>query len=137
MFTLKQLMDERRRFSLPLFLRFVDLKKADDTMDENKLWAIPQSCNTDKVLVNGIRRLYTKQRGSQTSEVNMELRQGCGSCAVLCNVYTNEVTRLCPQTAPKRIKIGKGTVKVYRVCRRRDADSDIGRRCTEMSSNFE
>jgi hypothetical protein len=51
---------EKREFNLPLFLLFLDLEKAYDRVDRNKLLVILEGCNLDKPLINFIKSLYTK-----------------------------------------------------------------------------
>jgi hypothetical protein len=92
-FIIKQIIETRREYNLPLFLLFLDHEKSYDRVNRSKLWS---SLERDKLpvnLFNSIKALYNKisvtiNMGNRTAHgtsfvVNRGLRHDCGLSVLL------------------------------------------------------
>lgn len=57
-FSLQQILEKRREFTLPTFILFVDYEKAYDNVNREKLWQILCGGNTPPQLEDAIQSLY-------------------------------------------------------------------------------
>lgn len=115
-FTIKQIMENRREYNLPLFFLFLDYNKAYDTVDRQRLWAILKDYGIPVNLLNAIKSLYQNTSiaiwsGRQDSQgksirINMGLRQGCGLSPILFDLYINRILEDWKKTNPKGISLG-------------------------------
>jgi len=96
-FVARQLMEKTREHGDSLFLLFVDLKKAYDSVPRDALWTILEKCGVPTRMLGIIRSfhegMYAGVRvGSTVSdrfEVRNGLRQGCTMAPTLFNIYFN------------------------------------------------
>ncbi|CAM4967100.1 unnamed protein product [Rotaria socialis] len=70
-FTLKMTMERRREFNKPLFMCFIDITKAYDSVSREVLWRICQSYGIFEKLVNLLRMLYKDSKAKV--KINGEL----------------------------------------------------------------
>ena len=84
-FTLQTLLQTRREYNRSLWIAYVDLKAAFDSIDRNALWLVLTSLGVPKKIVDLMRELYTDtfscvRVDGQLSDwfaVNSGVRQGC------------------------------------------------------------
>ena len=96
-FVARQLMEKAREHGDSLFIMFVDLRKAYDSVPRNALWTILAKCGVPPTMLSIIRSLHDGMQagvrvGSTVTdnfEVQNGLRQGCTMAPVLFNVYFN------------------------------------------------
>jgi hypothetical protein len=92
-FVIKQIMEKRREYNLPLFLFFLDYEKAYNREDRCKLWNILTEYGLPTNLVNAIKSLcdntsiiFNKENKDITGtplKVKKGLRQGCRLSPIL------------------------------------------------------
>ena len=100
-FTLKQLMEKMIEKNKKMYVAFVDLEKAYDTMSRKKLWRVLEGYNICGKLLTGIKALYegsqacvrVESRVSQWFEIRQGVRQGCVLSPVLFNIFMDKVMR--------------------------------------------
>ena len=61
-FTLKQIIEKRREYNLPLYLLFVDYEKAYDNINRQTLWEILKEYHIPLSLIEAIKSLYQNNR---------------------------------------------------------------------------
>jgi len=97
-FTVQQIMENRKERSLPLFLLFIDYEKAYDNVNRDELWEMFDN-KIPNYLINKIKCIYrnTKIRIkfndgiSYPIHINKGVRQGCGLSPVFFNIYINKI----------------------------------------------
>jgi len=97
-FTVQQIMEKRKEHNLPLFLLFIDYKKAYDNVNRDKLWEMMEN-KIPNYLLNTIKCIYknTKIRIkfnggiSEPIHINKGVREGCGLSPVLFNININKI----------------------------------------------
>jgi hypothetical protein len=57
-FTLKQIIEKRREFSLPTFVLFIDYEKAYENLNREKLWQILKKEDIQPQLIRAMQSLY-------------------------------------------------------------------------------
>jgi hypothetical protein len=57
-FSLRQMVDKKLNVNGKLFCAFVDLEKAYDTVNREKLWNVLGDCRVEAKVVSGVRSLY-------------------------------------------------------------------------------
>ena len=96
MFTVRRLQELGRKARLPLFLRFVDLQKAYDSVDRTLLWQVLACFGVQSQMIEVIRQFHDgmrvclrndDSRCSEWFEVAQGLRQGCVLSPLLFNVF--------------------------------------------------
>ena len=99
-FCARQLVEKTREHNSKVFMLFVDLKKAYDSIPRQALWLVLQKYGIPLVIINLIQSLHEGMKaevsvsGGTTPaiEVNNGLRQGCTIAPTLFNLYFNMVT---------------------------------------------
>ena len=114
-FVARQLMEKAKEHGDSLFIMFVDLKKAYDSVLRNALWTVLAKCGgVPSTMLSIIRSFHDGMEagvrvGSTVTdnfEVQNGLRQGCKMAPVLFNVYFNaKVARWCNQTGEADVPI--------------------------------
>ena len=98
-FCAQQLMEKAREHNTSLYLLFVDLRKAYDSVPREALWKVLGKYGIPPPLVNIIRSLHEGMKAEVTVdnastpeiEVTNGLRQGCTIAPTLFNLYFNLV----------------------------------------------
>src|SRR6201990_623696 len=92
-----------------VYMCFMDLEKAYDRVDRNKLWQVLSEYEIEEKVQEGIRALYRNSRAcvrvnrmeTEFFVVNNGLRQGCVMSPGLFNLFINKVVS-------KMDRVGKG-----------------------------
>ena len=100
-FNLRIIMEKAREFNIPLYLTFIDYKKAFDSVRHSKLWAVLTGMGVSSSIVNILRKLYSGQQAAVRVEgeltewfsIKKGVRQGCLMSPMLFNFYSEEVMR--------------------------------------------
>ena len=96
MFAVRRLQELGRKARGPLFLCFIDLQKAYDSVDRTLLWQVLARFGTPPQMIEVIHQLHTEMRAcvrsddgrcSEWFEVVQGLRQGCVLSPLLFNVF--------------------------------------------------
>ena len=98
-FCARQLMEKAREHNTKLYLLFVDLRKAYDSVPHQALWAVLRKYGIPPPLVNIIQSLHDGMKaevtvnGATTDSIDVTngLRQGCTIAPTLFNLYFNLV----------------------------------------------
>ena len=106
MFVARQMQEKCREQNRDLYLAFVDLAKAFDTVNRNLLWQILKRYGCPEKFIAVLRQFYddTESRvavgGDESSSfpVTMGVKQGCVIAPVLFNLYVMGVTSVLQQT---------------------------------------
>ena len=93
-FTVQQIIVKRKEHNLPLFLLFIEYKKAYDNINREKLWEMMNN-NIPNYLLNTIKRIYRNMKVrikfndgiSEPIHINKGVIQGCGLSLVLFNMF--------------------------------------------------
>ena len=101
-FCARQLMEKAREHNTTLYLLFIDLRKAYDSIPREALWQVLRKYGIPPTLVNIIRSLHDGMKtevtmdGTTTPEIEVTngLRQGCTIAPTLFNLYFNFVMEL-------------------------------------------
>ena len=101
-FAARQLMEKIREQHRDVYIAFVDLSKAFDSVDRELLWSILERCGCPPRFIQIIRGLHDGMRlrvryGGDVSEpfvVSRGVKQGCVLAPVLFNIYVQCITRL-------------------------------------------
>jgi hypothetical protein len=101
LFALRRLMEIADTKNTPLYLCFVDLQKAYDTVDRELLWVVLAKCGVPDKMVAVIRAFHDGMRArvrvgadgdlSDWFDVNTGLRQGCVLAPLLFNLFFGAV----------------------------------------------
>ena len=102
-FTARMLMQKAIEFNKPLYMCFVDLSKANDTINRDVLWAILENsfCIPTK-LIKIINLLHSGTEGvirydgklSEEFPINVGVKQGDVLAPMMFNLYLDAVTRV-------------------------------------------
>ncbi|CAM4830075.1 unnamed protein product [Rotaria magnacalcarata] len=100
-FTLKMTMERRREFNKPLFMCFIDIAKAYDSVNRELLWRICQSYGISEKLVNLLRMLYKDSKAkvkingelSDSFDIETGVMQGGIPSPMLFNILFDFVIR--------------------------------------------
>ena len=112
--TLKEIIDRSKQQGRQLYLVFIDIEKAYDTVNRSKMVKLLEHIGVDARIVRSIRSLYESNEvkftlGNVTTgwmENNIGVRQGCVISPTLFNIYIEELlVRIRKQG--KGVQIGK------------------------------
>jgi len=99
-FSASQIIEKHREFNIPIYIAFIDFKKAFDSVDRDKLWTIMLSKGIPTHLITIIQKIYMENiirvnAGNGISEdstaTTQGVRQGCPLSPVLFNLGLDEV----------------------------------------------
>ena len=100
MFAVRRLQEFGRKVRVPLFLCFIDLQKAYDSVDRTLLWQVRARFGTPPQIIEVIRQFHDGMRAcgqsddgqcSERFEVAQGLRQGCVPSPLLFNLFFAEI----------------------------------------------
>ena len=103
MFAVRRLQELGRKARVPLFLRFIDLQKAYDSVERTLLWQVLVRFGTPPQMMEVIRQFHDVMRTcvrsdngrcSEWFEVAQGLRQGCVLSPLLFNVFFAAILRV-------------------------------------------
>ena len=103
MFAVRRLQELGRKARAPLFLCFIDLQKAYDSVDLTLLWQVLARFGTPPQMIEVIRQFHDAMRAcvrsddgrcSEGFEVAQGLRQGCVLSPLLFNVFFAAILRI-------------------------------------------
>ena len=122
-FVARQLVEKSREHNDSLYILFVDLRKAYDSVPRSALWAVLKKCGIPPTMLSLIRSFHegmcaeVRIGGKYTNSfnVNRGLRQGCTLAPTLFNLYFNAMVAKwrskCPQAGVLvNYKIGRKLV---------------------------
>ena len=100
-FTLRRVMEETRDECISLFMCFIDLKAAYDTINREALWEIVRRYGVSTKLVRLMQAIYCDTQSAVRVEgeltdwfkINTGLRQGCLLSPMLFNAFIDHVIR--------------------------------------------
>ena len=96
LFIVRRLQELARRRRIPLYMCFVDLQKAYDSVDREPLWKVLARAGVPEEMIVVIRQFHDGMQArvrmddgelSDWSEVTQGLRQGCVLSALLFNIF--------------------------------------------------
>ena len=98
-FVARQLVEKAREHNQSLYMLFVDLRKAYDSVPKQALWKVLEKCRVPPKLLSLVKSCHEGMRaevrvGSTTTdevEVRNGLRQGCTLAPTLFNIYISAV----------------------------------------------
>ena len=101
-FAARQLMEKSREQHRDVYIAFVDLSKAFDSVDRELLWRVLEKCGCPPRFIQVIRGLHDGMKlrvrcGGELSEpfeVSRGVKQGCVLAPVLFNTYVQCITRM-------------------------------------------
>ena len=103
MFAVRRLQELGRKARVPLFLCFIDLQKAYDSVDRTLLWQVLARFGTPPQMIEVIRQFHDGMRAcvrsddgrcSEWFKVAQGLRQGCVLSPLLFNVFFAAILRV-------------------------------------------
>jgi hypothetical protein len=100
-FNIRIIMEKAREFNVPLYMAFIDYRKAFDSVTHSKLWGILRKMGVSGTVVNLLKNLYKGQEATVRVEnhltdwftIKKGLRQGCLVSPMCFNFYSEEVMR--------------------------------------------
>jgi len=57
-FSPSQIIEKHREFNIPTYIGFIDIKKASDSVDRDKLWTLMLSKGIPTILIAIIQKIY-------------------------------------------------------------------------------
>jgi len=93
-FTVQQMIEERKEHNLPQFILFIDYEKAYHNVNRDKLWKIMDN-KIPMYLLNTIKCIYRNAKTrikfdciiSEPTHINKGVREECDLSPVLLNIY--------------------------------------------------
>ena len=102
-FAVRKLQELRRKARVPLFLCFIDLQKAYDSVDRTLFWQVLARLGTPPQMIEVIRQFHDEMRAClrrddgrcpEWFEVAQGLRQGCVLSPLLVNAFFAAILRV-------------------------------------------
>lgn len=95
---LRQIIEKCKSRNVDLYLTFIDLEKAYDSVPRSKLWEAMRRVNIKEKWINIVKKLYKNTEAkikigkmvTQNILVNKGLKQGCGLSPILFNIYLEQ-----------------------------------------------
>ena len=117
-FALRQVLEKKWEFALPVYCVFIDLEKAYDSVWREGIWKISEYYGIPKIIVELLRSWYTgisscvRVDGGEGEwfPIRTGLRQGCVLSPSLFNVYMDAMMRKVTEGAPGGVRVGQENV---------------------------
>ena len=118
MFVICRLQELARKKRIPLYVCFIDITKAYDSVDRTLLWTVLARFDVPKIMISVIRQFYDGMRAcvrldnrvcSRWFAVEQGLRQGCVPSPLLFNIFFAAVINL----ASTRFKAEKDIMDAF------------------------
>ncbi|GAB0086845.1 Reverse transcriptase domain [Sergentomyia squamirostris] len=101
LFALKMILEKSWEYAIPVYCCFIDLERAYDRIQREKLWAVLQEYGVDVDLLRAIQSLYKICRScvrvsgqkSEMFDVSVGLRQGCVLSPLLFIIYMDRMLK--------------------------------------------
>ena len=115
MFVIRRLQELARKKRIPLYVCFIDLTKAYDSVDRTLLWTVLARFGVPQIMISIIRQFHDGMRAcvglddrvcSRRYAVEQGLRQGCVPAPLVFSIFFAAVINL----ASTRFKADKGTM---------------------------
>ncbi|XP_062834399.1 uncharacterized protein LOC134298378 [Anolis carolinensis] len=126
-FTARQLQEKCREQNQPLYMAFIDLAKAFDTLNRSALWTILQKIGCPDKFVNILRLLHddmmatvldSNSSQSDPFKVGSGVKQGCVIAATLFSIFIAMILHLVDGKLPTGVEIFYRTdVKLFNLSR--------------------
>ena len=134
-FTARQLVEKCIEHNDSLFILFVDLKKAYDTVPRSALWCVLEKCGVPPTMLRIIRSFHDGMRASvrvgdlRTADIEVKngLRQGCVLAPTLFNMYFGAVVAYWRERCPQ-----VGVTVKYKIARKLVGDRTAKSRLSEV-----
>ena len=103
LFVVRRLQELARRRRIPLYMFFVDLQKAYDSVDRELLWKVLARASVPEEMIAVIRQFHDGMQArvrmddrelSDWFKVTQGLRQGCALCSLLFNIFFAAATEV-------------------------------------------
>ena len=116
MFVVRRLQELAQKKRTPLYVCFIDLTKAYDSVDRTLLWTVLARFGVPQIMISVIRQFHDGMRAcvrlddrvySRWFAVEQGLRQGCVLAPLLFNIFFAAVINL----ASTRFKADKGVIE--------------------------
>ena len=139
MFAIRWLQELARKKRIPLYVCFIDLTKAYDSVDRTLLWIVLARFGVPHIIISVIRQFHDGMRAcvrlddrvcSRWFAVEQGLRQGCVLAPLLFNIFFAAVINL----ASTRFKADKGIMDaLVHLRKKRGAGGAGGSNCRRVS----
>ena len=101
LFNLRIIMEKSREYGVPIYMAFVDYRKAFDSISHRRLWEVLNRIGISRKTVTALKSLYEHQKATVKADNEMSdwfkigkgVRQGCVISPVLFNLYSEEAMR--------------------------------------------
>jgi hypothetical protein len=108
-FTLRMLMSKCREYKQPLYMAFVDMTKAYDSIPRHALWCVLRAYGVHDKLVQLLTDMHTGTqaaiklagRSGEWFDISTGVRQGCVIAPLLFNVFFDCVVRQAQAAMPE------------------------------------
>lgn len=94
--TINQILEKSNEYNIPLYLVFIDFRKAFDSVYHSKLWQALQEQGINTIYINILKTIYEQSKayividGNKTTfEVRRGVKQGCPLSPILFNCLLN------------------------------------------------
>ena len=112
-FTVKEIINRKRQQGEDVYMAFIDLEKAFDSVPRLKFWTSLQKLGVNNKLIRAIKSLYKnttnyvirKNRKSETFTTKDGLRQGGGLSPTLFNIFMDDIIKQC-ELRTKKVLVG-------------------------------
>lgn len=119
---IRRIIEKAREINKPIYMCFVDYRKAFDSMKWEKLWTILREMGVPHHLRTLIQQLYKKSKArvridkhlSNPCNIKKGARQGCILSPILFNIYTEYIMRRVLENWNGGISIGGTTINNLR-----------------------
>jgi hypothetical protein len=133
-FTLKLIMEKSQEYNKPLFLCFIDIQKAYDSVDRNFLWKVCRCYGTSDKLIRLLKLLHSKTKArvringelSESFEMETGVMQGEIISPMLFNIFFDNVIRkVIEEAGINGIKLAFGSRDFFHTDKDQFEDLDV------------